>query len=334
MTHKTHQKSKQRRPKTMNEITPIFKKAIPCGNGITPDLMDRFLRFLDASPKTIATYTRALRQMIRYLISREKRYPTREDLIEWREGLKADHKPATIQAYIAVARLFFRWTAQEGIYPNIADHIKSVRLDYGHKKDALTAEQVQIILKKMRRETVTNKRDFAIFCLMVNCALRDIEISRANIEDLRPVGGAPALYIQGKGHTERGEYVKMDAITESIIRDYLAARQPESESEPLFVSFSNNSAGGRLSTRSISGIIKNIFRNAGYDSPRLTAHSLRHTGITIAAQTLEIKEVSKYARHKKIETTMIYYHELDRAANRCGAVVGNAIYGGYEKCIK
>jgi integrase/recombinase XerC len=90
---------------------------------------------------------------------------------------------------------------------------------------------------------------------------------------------------------------------------------------------SNNSQGKRLSTRSISGIVKQRLKNAGFDSDRLTAHSLRHTAVTlslIGGNTLQ--EVQQFARHENISTTQIYAHNLDRAKNRCEETISSSIF--------
>ena len=90
---------------------------------ITEDLYRSFLSYLDASPKTVETYSKALRQLFRYLGEQGIGQPTREDILAFREALKEDHKPSTIQTYIIAVRLFFQWTAQEGLYPDVAQHI-------------------------------------------------------------------------------------------------------------------------------------------------------------------------------------------------------------------
>jgi len=50
---------------------------------------------------------------------------------------------------------------------------------------------------------------------------------------------------------------------------------------PCLPPSSNNSKGNRLSTRTVSYIAKTAMQQAGYDSDRLTAHSLRHTTATL-----------------------------------------------------
>lgn len=224
-------------------------------------------------------------------------------------------------------RLFFKWTAQAGIYPNIADHIKGAKLDSSHKKDYLTAAQVQDILGGLDRTPARGKRDYCIIALMVTGGLRDIEVSRANIEDLKTQGNSTVLYLQGKGREERTDYVKVVPEVEKPLREYLKTRKDAKGQQPLFSSLSNNNRGGRLTARSISSIVKDRLITAGYNSDRLTAHSLRHSAVTISLiGGLPLEEVQQFARHKNISTTQIYAHNLERANNRSEETIANSIF--------
>lgn len=295
---------------------------------ITKDLYARFIAYVDASPKTVETYTRAIRQFARYISLRGISRPTREDILAYREDLKASgHKPTTVQNYITAVRLFFRWTAQEGYYPNVSDHIKGAKLDRNHKKDYLTSRQVKKVLETAKGNSIQGLRDYAILAVMFTGGLRTIEVSRANIEDIRTAGDDVALYIQGKGHEEKTDYIKLMPEVEDAIRAYLTARGATDPEEPLFTSTSNNSKGKRISTRTVSGIVKEALVKAGYNSDRLTAHSTRHTAVTLAligGQKLE--EVQQFARHKNLATTLIYAHNLDRAKNQCESTIAKAIF--------
>ncbi len=310
------------------ELARLEQKEITGTQGLPEYLCTRFVSFIDATPKTIETYTRALRQMFRFFRENAITAPQREDILSYREYLKASgHKPTTIQNYITATRLFFQWTEQERIYPNIAAHVKGAKLNRDHKKDYLTSAQSKAVLAGIDKTTVTGLRDFALVALAITGALRTIEISRANIQDLRTLGDSTVLYVQGKGREERTEYVKVAAPVEKAIRDYLKVRGETDPSAPLFCSTSNNSQGGRLSTRTVSGICKAAMRSAGYDSERLTAHSLRHTGITLALLSGEsLEEAQQYARHANISTTMIYDHALDKAKNGCATAVASALF--------
>lgn len=304
----------------MSNITYVQKDLIQL------DIISKFLAYLDVSPKTVETYSKALKQFFRYMALNGISEPEREDIVAFREGLKEGHKPTTVQNYLTAVKLFFRWTEQAGYYPNVADHVKGAKLNREHKKDYLTASQVKAVLAGIDRETLKGKRDYAILVLMATGGLRTIEVARANVEDLRAVGENTVLYVQGKGRTEKAEYVKIPQKVEEAIRDYLRARGPAESGQPLFTSISNNNSGNRLTTRSISGIVKAHFIKAGYDSDRLTAHSLRHTAVTLSLLAgQDIAEVQQFARHANIQTTMVYNHALNHAKNGCSEAVSQAI---------
>ncbi|WP_218947642.1 tyrosine-type recombinase/integrase, partial [Acinetobacter sp. YH12217] len=253
----------------------------------------------------------------------------RSDLIAFRDELKEVSKASTVKTYLTATRLFFRWLEQEGLYKNIADKIKGAKVEHGHKKDALTVDQVKDVIDTFTADTEasTAKRDYAIFCLMVTCGLRTIEVVRADLEDLRTLGSKTVLYVQGKGKDEKSEYVIITREVEKAIRSYLATRKDTAAKAPLFTSTSNNSKGQRLTTRTISGIVKERLKLAGLNSNRLTAHSLRHTAVTLSllgGSTLQ--EARQFARHSNIATTEIYAHNLERIANPCEGIVSSSIF--------
>lgn len=291
------------------------------------ELNARFIAYLDAKESTVETYSKAMRPFFSYMADNGITRPTRETILAYRDSLKARLKPSTVQTYIITLRLFFAWTAQEGLYPNVAEHIKGAKLDRQHKKDALTSSQAKAILTGINRDTLQGKRDFAILALMTSCGLRTIEVARATIADMRNAGESAALYIQGKGRDEKTEYVKLAEPVEAAIRDYLKARGKAEGKEALFTSTSNNNAGQALTTRSISGIVKEAMRAAGLDSERLTAHSLRHTAATLNLLAGgSVQETQQLLRHSNIGTTMIYAHNLERAANNSEARIAAAIF--------
>lgn len=294
---------------------------------ISSGLFNRFINYIDASPKTVESYSKDLKQFAKWLKANQITQPTRQDIINYRDWLKVDHKPTTVQNYITAVKIFFSWTEQEAIYPDIAKHVKGTKLDREHKKDYLTAGQIKNILSGMDRTTVKGLRNYAIFLLMVTGGLRTIEVERANIEDLSTVGGVPVLYVQGKGHTERSEYIKLMPQVEGAIREYLKTRGQIASGAPLFASLSRNNQGGRMTTRAISQICKDAMKDAGYNSSRLTAHSLRHTAVTLALLGgASLQEAQQFARHANITTTEIYAHNLSRINNPCEGNIASAIF--------
>lgn len=310
----------------MNEISVMENNQI-MQQTFSQDMYDRYVRYIDASDATIDTYRKAVKQFLMYIAANDIKQPTREDVISWKEYLKeTGHKPTTIQNYITAVKLFFKWTQQEGLYPDISKHIKGVKLDREHKRNNLSTNQVKDLFSSVDNTNALGQRDYAILTLMVTGGLRTIEVSRANVGDLQTLGDNTVLYIQGKGREERTDFIKISPKVERAIRDYLATRKDIAAEAPLFTSFSNNNKDGRMTTRTVSGIVKNYLKAAGYNSEKLTAHSLRHTAVTLSLLAgIPIDEVSQFARHKDISTTMIYDHAIEKANNHCSDAIANAV---------
>ena len=289
-------------------------------------LFESFIEYLDIGEQSNATYTAAMRQFFRWIQENGIQQPDRSDIIRYRNQLREEKKPATVQLYMTALRVFFSWTEDERLYPNVARHIKGAKIDRQHKKDALAAAQIARILREFDRNKPAGIRDYALVYLMATTGIRDVEAQRANVGDLGTAGGSSVLYVQGKGQEEKARYVKIAAPVEDALRDYLRVRGSLPPEDPLFVSISNHNSGGRLTTRSISRIVKTAFRAAGYDSERLTAHSLRHSAATINLRSGgSLEETQEMLRHSSIATTMIYNHALAREGNNSELRVADQI---------
>ena len=304
----------------MNDIKAIETYKTVKRFEVSEALLSSFVDFLDVAPLTVKTYKAGIARLINYCKTAGITEPTREDITAFKKSLQAcGCKPATVAAYLSAIRRFFDWTESQGLYPNITKGIKAPKIDKGHKRDFLTAPQIQCMMK----------RNLAILALMATGGLRTVEVMRANVEDLSTVGGLPVLFVQGKGRTDKKEFVKLTPEVLKAIREYLQARGQVNRKEPLFVSCSHRNRGGRLTTRTISGIAKNSMIRAGYYSDRLTAHSLRHSAVTIALMAGQsLAEVQYFARHSNISTTQIYAHNVDRLRSGCEAAISNAIFHG------
>ena len=293
------------------------------------NLFNQFVIFIDATPNTVRTYRGSLKQWFRYLRQNQIIQPTAETVRQYRDHLQdAGKKATTVKNYIIAVKRFFQWTEEAGLYPNVAKHIKSGRLSKNFKRDYLTGSQARQILNHIDRSTLKGKRDYAILVMMLTMGLRTIEVSRADIDDIRTKGNTTVLYVQGKGHDEKDDLIRMPQHVESAIRDYLSVRKANDLSEPLFVSTSNHNSNGRMTTRSIRRIVKTAFIAAGFDSPRLTAHSTRHTAATLSLLNgATLQQTQELLRHRNIGTTEIYAHNIDATTNPAATDVEEAIFG-------
>lgn len=280
-------------------------------------IIDRFLLAHDIKPKSKETYRRALKQFFTYLETEGVTRPTRETLIAYKAYLIDKKLSAyTVSAYIIAVRKMFQWTESEHLYANIASQIKGQKKPKGFKKDALSVNQARKLLIDMETDTLSGARDYALVNLLVRTGLRTIETARANVEDIRQQGEQAVLYIQGKGRDSKDDIVILTEETLEPIRAYISMRgQGVKDSSPLFISHSDRNYGERLTTRSISRIVKDRLQASGLDDRRLTAHSLRHTAVTFSLiGGASIQEAQTLARHSDINTTLIYAHNLERIA--------------------
>lgn len=264
-------------------------------------------------------------------------------------------KPATVAQYLRSVRQFFKWTSSAGYYPNVAEnvHAPKIRQDF-HKKDALTAADVLTIESSITRSAqakatraAQNPKDtagridraaeqgrrlYALYTLAVNAGLRTIELSRANVRDIEIKDGNAYMYIHGKGHAEPDQKKPLAPEVYTAIRDYMKTRTDKpTANSPLFVSTGNRSGGQRIAPETISRMLKRAMVEAGYNSDRITAHTLRHTAGTNAMKiTGNVYTVQNYMRHASPATTEIYLHNDTTAAEAETARQLYNLYHGIE----
>lgn len=262
---------------------------------------------------SVKCYEREIKAFKDFIIDNQILQPKEQDLVKYRESLDSRNlKATTLHNYILVVKMFFKYLEQERLYKNIAIDLRGAKISREFKKDYLHLNQIHTILDSIDRNTIKGKRDYAIILLAITTGLRTIEIARAKIEDLQ--GGI--LWIQGKGRTEKNEYVKISLQVESAINDYLKTRK-YTKQDYLFTSASNHNHNNQMNQKSISRIGKELFKKIGIDSKRCSFHSLRHTSATLnLINGGTIQETQQLLRHKNINTTMIYAHNLERENNK------------------
>lgn len=347
---------------------------------ITPALFQDFVLWIDRGEKTTRTYLVNLRQFAAWLAFMSITRPTRQDIISYRQWLTAEHnaiqldpgsgtgwsyrtdahgeplkincKPNTVAAYLRSVCQFFRWTAANGLYPDIAANIHRPKVTHDtHRKAALTVEEVRAIedsiteraaqneqaaqeaqkdtAGRMQRTTEQGKRLYAMYVLAVNAGLRTVEISRANVKDLQIKGGQAWLNIWGKGHSEPDQRKPLAPEVAAAVKDYLASRADNpTGASPLFVATGNRSGGKRLAATTISTMLKRAMQGAGFDSEDLTAHSLRHTaGTAVMELTGNLYTAQTYMRHSNPATTEIYLHN---DTSKAEAGIAQQLYDRYH----
>ncbi len=279
------------------------------------DMAEDFLASLDVSDSSRATYTRSLKQFMGWLkdTGRQSLQLQREDILEYKASLKGKLSAYTVNLYLSAVRKLYQWLESHRAYPDITRGIKGVKKPRGFRKDTLTPEQLREAVEAIDRSSLVGLRDYAIFNLMARTGLRDVEVSRASIEDIRQESGQAVLYIQGKGRDTKDEFVLLLPEALKPIRNYIQARGETYKTAPLFCSHSDRNNKGSLTSRSISRIVKEALRSIGLDDERLTAHSLRHTAISLSIMGgASLQQAQAMARHLSSDTTLVYFHNLQR----------------------
>ena len=323
-------------PAAISAVKPIILQA-PQRPAYKGNIIESFIKYIDRKDSTAKGYITCLRQYAKWLNDNGIRLDetTREDVKAYRDYLASSGLAVgTQQQYLRAVKQLYKWAATENLYTNIADNVHGAKVRHdSHKKDALGREDVAKIAETIDRSDEQGKRLYAMYLLCITCGLRTIEINRANVEDLKTVGGKTYLYIQGKGHDDKDAPVLIIPEVKEAINDYFQSRSEKvTPKSPLFTSTSNRSKGGRIATTTISTMLKTLLVNAGYDSDRLTAHSLRHTSGTGAYMaTGNIYLAQKHQRHADPATTEIYIHAEERDSRTTEQQVYNYYFRGEDE---
>ncbi len=224
-------------------------------------------------------------------------------------------RPATLKRRLAAIRGFFEWLSALGAMDhNPTDRPLLRKISGSRKTDravfVLTATQARGLLDAALEAGKAAIRDHALISMLLHCVLRRSEAASMNVEHIRPLGRYWILDLpETKGGTD--QYVKIPAHVVDEID--VMKRHYDIQEGPLWRSLSNRRSGdNRLTAHSIYRIVKQTAARAGL-SEHIGAHTLRHTGCTLAIEAgASLAQVQTHARHKKIETTMVYVHQRDK----------------------
>ena len=284
-------------------------------------VVEAFINQQPGKDSTRYTYRRSLNQFFNWVYSTGRNLQTlcKADIVAYLAYMLPADEDATnaksaltASSYLTAVKLFYKWAADNLAYPNIAANVPLPRRAKKFRKEALTNEEAASLLGEAGSTAST--RDYAIITLLLRNGLRTIEVARANVEDLQTKAGRTILLLKGKGHNEKDDFTIISPKCKAALTAYLETRPGAKGREPLFTCTSNNNQGGRLTTRTISGLVKAHLRAIGIDNRAYTAHSLRHTcACSLLDATGDLDQVRATLRHTSENTTRIYtYHTEER----------------------
>ena len=271
--------------------------------------LKKYFNYLDVAPRTTETYQNGLKMFFEYLYTNDIQNPSREDIIAFRESIKLNHTSSTVNTYMIAIRSFFKWLSYEDMYKNISENIKGVTNNKEHKKLPLTIEQARLVL-----DNAINMRERMIFLMTISLGLRANELANIRLSDFKNKNGTICLYVLGKARSGKDDFVVINENLYKEIRIYIEKYEIK---DYLFTSI-RNSYGEKLTTKTLRLIVKNMYKRVGICGDEYSLHSLRHSFATFnILNGLDIREVSQGLRHKNLQTTQIYLHDLDKINNKC-----------------
>lgn len=260
-------------------------------------------------------YQRKILLWFQYLSAnnRDPRSPVRKDVIDYKQYLESkQYSELTVNGYITIVKLFYRYMEECRYSDNIAAGIRSSRRYKGHRKGILSEVSAMELINSVATNTEVGMRDRLMISLMLFYGLRTCEVERLDVDDFTESFDRYLMRIQRKGRREKKEQIAVSRNIIDMIEQYTSCRNFCS-GDPLFVNHSRNGNGLRLCRKTISSIVKNRLRKIGIDSSDITAHSLRHTCASmLIASGVALADVQDVLGHSDIATTRIYTQEAQR----------------------
>lgn len=266
----------------------------------------------DLSDTTIKGYRTYLNNFILWLKANNITQPNEDTIKEYKLYLKnSNYTIATKNQYIRVVKHLFKWLSNRDLYKNIAINIKEFKDTRKHKRDSLSINEVNKIVNDIGNNSEVDLRDKAIIILASVLGLRANEIVNINVNDIEQKDDVYIVNILGKGYQEKSTKKAIPKQVYFYIQQYLDVKDSVKPNDALFTSTSNRALNKRLTKESLSYIVKNRFKNSGFNSSKLTLHSLRHltADITLKITNNNIYKTQQYLRHKDTKTTEIYLTE-------------------------
>ena len=277
-------------------------------NTIVGKAVADFLRYLgekNASAHTRRAYTSDLEQFAAYAGPRKWK---EIDHITIRGFLSQLYEKGlsktSVARSLAAVRSLYRWLAQEGVVEqNPAKLVATPKLPKKLPR-VPTIEEMNTVLDGAMPETAAfPERDRLMLELLYGCGIRNSELTGINLDDIRL--SAEAILIRGKGKKER--YVPFGDAVKSALAVYLPVRQTTlGEKRKNTGALLINQRGGRLTSRSVGRIIKQIAVAKGL-SPHVHPHTLRHAfGTHMLEEGADLRAIQELLGHERLATTQRY----------------------------
>jgi len=183
--------------------------------------------------------------------------------------------------------------------------VLKIRSGYRKQPQALTPEQICILLDQIDTNTILGIRDYAVYAVMYQLGLRVGEIHGINLQDIDLKNNV--ITVIGKGNRPRSLHINSQLC--DILCQYLAVRDQFHNSwltSALFVS----KKGNRLAIRTIEDNFKKLLFYSSITAPfNVTCHTLRHSLAShLNDNDVDILIIQSILGHLSARSTEPYIH--------------------------
>ncbi len=204
--------------------------------------------------------------------------------------------PASINLYLVIIRVFYDYLRCEEKIEliNPVNRNRRLRVPKPLPRSLRDHEVKQLF------GVIQNKRDVAMFTLMLRCGLRVEEVSKLTLGEM-DLKRRRIMVRQGKGGKDRVVYVSEDAHDALIL--YLKHRS-HNRAKGVFLVEKGNYKGRPISVRGIQKRIEYYAKKTKID---VSCHRLRHTMATqLLNAEAEVETIQDLLGHNWITTTQRY----------------------------
>jgi site-specific recombinase XerD len=288
--------------------------------GITNAIINyrRFLKRKNCSKHTVRNYMNTLKQFVLWVDVPIEQVTHKKVLSFIDHLLDKRLRPKTINCYLNSIRGFYEYLIEEEQVP-ITHPVKrgySLRLSRPLPRYLRDEDVFKLF------HVINNKRDRAMFMLMLRCGLRVEEVAKLTMAAL-DLPRAQLFVYEGKGSKGRVVYLSNDAYN-ALIR-YLKVR-PSSQAKRVFLVEKGRFRGKPVKVRGIQHRMQLYAKKAGL---KISCHQLRHTMATqllnadadlVTIQDLlghtRIKTTQRYCRVSNLKVQRDYHKAMERVMHR------------------
>lgn len=282
-----------------------------------PLTIEAFLEMLiaerGAAANTIVAYRRDLLDFQAHLDNRrvEIESASSDDIRDYLTKLeRAGMAPRTAARKLSSIRQFHRFLYAEGTRTDDPTTVlDGPRLGRPLPKILSEAEVDDLLAAARRRQGAEGAR---LTCLLEILYASGLRVSELVGLPMAAVGRDPrVMIVRGKGGKER--MVPLTDAAIDALSEYLALRGSfVREGETSAFVFPSRSAEGHLTRRRMGQLLKELARDCGIDSARVSPHVLRHAFAThLLDHGADLRSVQQMLGHADISTTQIYTHVLN-----------------------